>query len=61
MKYRVYFQIYGRKMVTEIEAKNETDAKKKVNEMLKFDKIEPFFTQDNSEFINIMDMLINKK
>jgi hypothetical protein len=61
MKYRVYFQIYGRKMVTEIEAKNEIDAKKKVNEMLKFDKIEPFFTQDNSEFINIMDMLINKK
>lgn len=40
MKYKVWFEIYGKKMITVINANNETDAKTKIKSKIHFHKIE---------------------
>ena len=37
--YRVYFEFYGRQMVTEVEARNEHEAKERVKERITFLKV----------------------
>jgi len=68
MKYKVYFQIYGKKMLVNVEADNIEQAKRIVNSALKFDKIKPIDDDDvfyndksKSAFYNIMDILMGKK
>lgn len=39
MKYRVFFEIYGKKMQTEIEASSEAEAKAQVMGNIKFHKV----------------------
>lgn len=48
--FRIYFEFYGKQMVTEVEARNENEAKKVVMERINFVKVkevamEPGFRQ----------------
>ena len=40
MKYTVYFEIFGKKLKTTVEAENESQAKQAVARKIKFHKIE---------------------
>jgi hypothetical protein len=46
-KYTVYFELYGKKMKTEVYAKDSVDAKKVIKDKIIFHKIEA----DNSNYI----------
>lgn len=41
MKHKVFFEIYGKRLYVNIEAKDKEDAMNKVRSAIKFHKIEP--------------------
>jgi hypothetical protein len=41
MRYKVYFEIYGKKMVAEVEATTQELAKKTIKDKIFFHKVEP--------------------
>lgn len=59
MKYKVYFEIYGKKMQTEIFAENEQKAKEIVKSKIIFHKIEKQKTAD-TDFMDLFNGLINR-
>lgn len=52
-KYKVYFQIYGRKMVVVVEAMSEAEAVRQVREKLEIHKVERI----DSELTTLFDVL----
>ena len=48
MKYTIYFELFGKKMKTTIDAKSIEDAKQKVKDKILFHKIEP---DENIDFL----------
>lgn len=48
--YKVFFEIFGKKMQTAVAAKDENEAKRKVMEKIKFYKIEPVFSDVDKEW-----------
>jgi hypothetical protein len=62
MKYRIFFEIYGKKMQTVIEAKSENEAKEKVKNKIIFDKIESAITeQEANEAVNYLKNMFGFK
>ncbi len=55
MKYTVYFELFGKKMRTTIEAKTPAAARNKIREKIKFHKIEeePGFEDILKKFFNL--------
>lgn len=57
MKYKIYFEFFGKKMVCEIKATNENEAKFLLKEKINIHKIEPIKeNNDNVGFDKLMDM-----
>jgi 1-deoxy-D-xylulose 5-phosphate reductoisomerase len=54
-KYKVYFEIYGKKMATIVNANNEIEAKEKIHKKIIFHKI----IRDKKKSDNIEDEDIN--
>jgi hypothetical protein len=52
-KFIVYFELFGKKMKTEVFAKSERDAKKRIAEKIVFHKIEPV---EETMFKNLKDI-----
>lgn len=46
MKFKVYFDVYGRKMMTTVEADTAAQAAQKVRDKLKIDKVDPIGEPD---------------
>lgn len=62
MKYKIFFEIYGKKMQTVIEAKNENEAKEKIKDKIIFDKIESAITeQEANEAVNYLKNMFGFK
>jgi hypothetical protein len=57
-KFKVYFQIYGRKLKATVEAKSETEARLKVVEKLQIDLVERIDELD--DFPNIFKEIFGK-
>lgn len=59
-KYKLYFELFGKKLVTEIVANSEIEAKVKLKDKIIFHKIEkvPIMDKDSEDiFDKIMDIL----
>jgi hypothetical protein len=52
MMYKVYFQIWTKKLLVNVEAYSIEEAKQKVEDTLKFDKIIPVQTTNDDEVFN---------
>lgn len=52
MKYKVYFEVYGRKMVTTIEADTQGEAVAKVKDKLRINKVEPILEDKTVDFLS---------
>ena len=57
MKYKVYFEIYDKKMVTEIEANSKEDAEYKLRGKIQIHKIEEI---QNVKDFGIIDKIFNE-
>lgn len=57
--FTVYFEMYGRKMKTNVIAKSTDEAKRKVSERLIFHKIEITPNDEFNKAMNIMDDFMN--
>ena len=59
MKYTVYFEIYGKKLKTEVNAKNEMEAKETIKNKIIFHKLESGQNLDTleKEFYDLCDKL----
>jgi hypothetical protein len=55
--YEVFFDVYGKKMKTTVLAANEQDAKQKVLQKVKFDKVEKKKDNFNGAMDAIYDLL----
>ena len=65
-KYTVYFELYGKKMKTTVEAENEEQAKNKITNKIKFYKVElkEGLNEDlnnDSGFISYLSDILNPK
>jgi hypothetical protein len=66
-KFNVYFEIFGKKLKTEVEASSQEDAKKKIKNKIIFHKVEKTFddnkneVKDSSDFMTDFFNMINKK
>lgn len=60
MKYKIYFEIYGKKLVAEIDARNETDAEYKLRGKIQIHKIEETKSANDfgifTEFLNMQKL-----
>ena len=68
--FRVYFEFYGRQMVTEVEARNEHEAKERVKERISFLKIKEVaqelestrhVSMDGGNWNSVLDFLMGFK
>lgn len=57
-EYKIYFELYGKKMQTVIKADNKEQAKEKIKSKIIFHRIEESNSDEN--FMNIFNTLINK-
>ena len=53
MNYTVYFEFYGRKMKTDVEADSSNEAKEIIRNKIKFDKV----VNNDDTFQNLMDAM----
>lgn len=56
MKYKVWFEIYGKKMLAEVEANNPGDAKATIKSKIQFHKIEKIEELRDNVVENLMNM-----
>lgn len=57
MKFLIYFEIYGKKMKTEVEADNKQEARDVIRSALIFHKIEQFPEQENDIVKKLQKMM----
>ncbi len=57
MKFKVYFEIYGKKMLATIEARNATEAKEEIKNRIEFHRIEE--VPEETIFDNSLEYLKN--
>jgi len=58
--YKVYFEIYGKKILVKVTAKSEEQAKEKVINNLKFNKIEKDEKNYFNKSMDLLDDIIDK-
>lgn len=62
MQFKVYFELFGKKMVTTVEASNEKEAQEKVRSKIIFHKTQDVFWDDmDKQFEQLMNVLGAKK
>ena len=57
--FKVYFELYGKKMTTTIQAENMTTAQQKVKDSIKFHKTVPI--DEDKDWNDILDMMEKAK
>ena len=56
MTYKVYFEIYGKKLMKEVQAENENQARINIMNAIIFHKIKPLIDPEVERLMNIFGM-----